>query len=129
MEITGLRYQRKIDLSDRQSPHTLAVLSIPAGSRVLDVGAGLGDEAGGQSERDNSDRGVYEEDPLPRGQIGQDTAEQQAKHSKTPTLDQYGRDLNGELLHPRPQRLLNNVADLFWLDVANSVFEFGECSA
>lgn len=45
------RYARSIDLEDRLNPHTLAVLLVGEGSRVLDVGTATGSVAGALRER------------------------------------------------------------------------------
>jgi 2-polyprenyl-3-methyl-5-hydroxy-6-metoxy-1,4-benzoquinol methylase len=42
----SVRYARSINLDDRRNPHTLAVLLVEAGSRVLDVGTATGTVAG-----------------------------------------------------------------------------------
>ena len=39
------RYSREIDLDDLENVHTFAMLAVPAGSRVLDLGAGEGSVA------------------------------------------------------------------------------------
>lgn len=45
------RYARDIDLEDRNNAHTLGILSIPPGSRVLDIGTADGSVARGLVER------------------------------------------------------------------------------
>jgi 2-polyprenyl-3-methyl-5-hydroxy-6-metoxy-1,4-benzoquinol methylase len=45
------RYARDIDLRDTNSPHTLAILSVPPGSRVLDIGAADGGVAAVLTQR------------------------------------------------------------------------------
>src|SRR6187200_971118 len=40
-----IRYSREIDLADLNNAHTFAVLAVPAGSRVLDLGAADGSVA------------------------------------------------------------------------------------
>jgi 2-polyprenyl-3-methyl-5-hydroxy-6-metoxy-1,4-benzoquinol methylase len=45
------RYSREVDLEDLNNAHTLAILSVPAGSRVLDLGAAEGSVARVLAER------------------------------------------------------------------------------
>ena len=48
---SGLRYLVPVDLDDINNPHTLAVLSTPIASKVLDVGCGPGVVAGALAKR------------------------------------------------------------------------------
>ncbi len=47
LDESSVRYARAIDLEDRKNPHTLALLLVPEGSRVLDVGTATGSVARG----------------------------------------------------------------------------------
>jgi 2-polyprenyl-3-methyl-5-hydroxy-6-metoxy-1,4-benzoquinol methylase len=46
------RYAREVDLTDLNNAHTLGILAVPPGSRVLDIGAASGSVARGLVERD-----------------------------------------------------------------------------
>jgi 2-polyprenyl-3-methyl-5-hydroxy-6-metoxy-1,4-benzoquinol methylase len=49
--VTATRYSYRVDLSDLNTSHSLAVLSVPPGSRVLDLGAADGSVARALAQR------------------------------------------------------------------------------
>lgn len=64
--MNALRYTREVDLNDTNNPHSLGVLLVPPGSRVLDVGSGAGHVAQSLKER-GSRIWAVEIDPVAAG--------------------------------------------------------------
>jgi 2-polyprenyl-3-methyl-5-hydroxy-6-metoxy-1,4-benzoquinol methylase len=58
LQATGLRYAGRIDLNNSNHPHTMAILEVRPGSRVLDIGCAAGDVARILSQRGCSVWGV-----------------------------------------------------------------------
>jgi 2-polyprenyl-3-methyl-5-hydroxy-6-metoxy-1,4-benzoquinol methylase len=58
LQATGLRYAGRIDLSNSNHPHTMAILEVRPGSRILDIGCAAGDVARILSQRGCSVWGV-----------------------------------------------------------------------
>jgi 2-polyprenyl-3-methyl-5-hydroxy-6-metoxy-1,4-benzoquinol methylase len=58
VQATGLRYAGRIDLSNSNHPHTMAILEVRPGSRILDIGCAAGDVARILSQRGSSVWGV-----------------------------------------------------------------------
>lgn len=58
VQATGLRYAGRIDLNNSNHPHTMAILEVRPGSRVLDIGCAAGDVARILSQRGCSVWGV-----------------------------------------------------------------------
>jgi 2-polyprenyl-3-methyl-5-hydroxy-6-metoxy-1,4-benzoquinol methylase len=58
LQATGLRYAGRIDLNNSNHPHTMAILEVRPGSRILDIGCAAGDVARILSQRGCSVWGV-----------------------------------------------------------------------